>query len=366
MLSSVMNRIVCTLSLTLFFTYIPVLHSEQFRLAHKEYLWSFPKDHGAHRDFQTEWWYFTGALYKSDKQGAPFLSGPDYGFQLTFFRRATDLQTHSYLAHGALSDITAASFNSAQISSSELSGLAAAKSDRLDIYLQSWSAQSAGDKIILKYNLPEGTELRLVLTPKMNPWLQSESGFSLKGNCSSGCASMYYSIPSLEIEGEIINKDQRTPVRGIGWFDHEFMTNALAKDQVGWDWFSIMQKDGTNIMLFVLRHKDGSIDFASGGVLKGSKVAVLKKEHFSITPKTYWISPKTKARYPIAWDIKITGLESQQSLSLELAALIADQEHSHPNQNTPTYWEGIISSKDGNSIGYAEMTGYAGALSGDF
>jgi predicted secreted hydrolase len=37
----------------------------------------FPRDHGAHPDFRTEWWYVTGAL---DSPQA------DIGFQLTFFR----------------------------------------------------------------------------------------------------------------------------------------------------------------------------------------------------------------------------------------------------------------------------------------
>jgi predicted secreted hydrolase len=40
--------------------------------------WTFPRDHGAHRDYRTEWWYFTGNL--SDSAGARF------GYQLTFFR----------------------------------------------------------------------------------------------------------------------------------------------------------------------------------------------------------------------------------------------------------------------------------------
>jgi len=34
----------------------------------------FPRDHGAHPDFRTEWWYVTGWLENS------------LGFQITFFR----------------------------------------------------------------------------------------------------------------------------------------------------------------------------------------------------------------------------------------------------------------------------------------
>ncbi len=41
--------------------------------------WSFPRDHGSHPDFRTEWWYFTGNL--SDPLARRF------GYQLTFFRQ---------------------------------------------------------------------------------------------------------------------------------------------------------------------------------------------------------------------------------------------------------------------------------------
>ena len=39
----------------------------------------FPKDHGAHPEYQTEWWYYTGNLKSADAK-------QDFGFQLTFFR----------------------------------------------------------------------------------------------------------------------------------------------------------------------------------------------------------------------------------------------------------------------------------------
>ena len=37
----------------------------------------FPKDHGPHPGYRTEWWYYTGNLQAE--------SGEGYGFQLTFF-----------------------------------------------------------------------------------------------------------------------------------------------------------------------------------------------------------------------------------------------------------------------------------------
>ena len=37
---------------------------------------AFPADHGSHREFRTEWWYFTGNLETPE--------GRHFGFELTF------------------------------------------------------------------------------------------------------------------------------------------------------------------------------------------------------------------------------------------------------------------------------------------
>src|SRR5471032_1954459 len=42
--------------------------------------YEFPRDHGPHQDFKTEWWYFTGNLRDAN-------SGRSYGYELTFFRQ---------------------------------------------------------------------------------------------------------------------------------------------------------------------------------------------------------------------------------------------------------------------------------------
>src|SRR5262245_60106136 len=67
----------------------------------------FPRDHGAHPEFATEWWYYTGNLDAED--------GRHFGFQLTFFRsalapsmprRASDwATTNIYMAHFTVADV---------------------------------------------------------------------------------------------------------------------------------------------------------------------------------------------------------------------------------------------------------------------
>ncbi|NOT97010.1 MAG: hypothetical protein HOP00_11975, partial [Nitrospira sp.] len=53
--------------------------AEEFRVAREGYRYTFPRDHGAHEAFRTEWWYYTGQLTAND--------GRSFGYQLTFFRR---------------------------------------------------------------------------------------------------------------------------------------------------------------------------------------------------------------------------------------------------------------------------------------
>ena len=47
--------------------------------------------------------------------------------------------------------------------------------------------------------------------------------------------------------------------------DHEFFSHRLDKDQSGWDWLSLQLDDNTELMLYRLRHKDGSVDPARRG-----------------------------------------------------------------------------------------------------
>ena len=68
-------------------------------------VFEFPRDHGSHPEFRTEWWYVTGHLDAKD--------GARFGFQVTFFRQARreDGKTlHLHLAHAALLDAKTGKF----------------------------------------------------------------------------------------------------------------------------------------------------------------------------------------------------------------------------------------------------------------
>ena len=56
-------------------------------------------------------------------------------------------------------------------------------------------------------------------------------------------------------------------VEGLSWMDHEFSSNALGENQVGWDWLALTLNDGTDVMLYRLRDAKGQSDYLSGTIV---------------------------------------------------------------------------------------------------
>jgi predicted secreted hydrolase len=137
----------------------------------------------------------------------------------------------------------------------------------------------------------------------------------------------------------------------------------LEPRQVGWDWLSLQLEDNTELMLFRLRRKDGSLDPFSAGTYVDAqgKSTHLRAVDFSLQPLAEnWTSPVTHATYPIAWKIVIPKLE----IELEARTTLATQEFAAKTKIAPSYWEGAITLKGRGGkrplggVGYLEMTGY--------
>jgi predicted secreted hydrolase len=152
-------------------------------------------------------------------------------------------------------------------------------------------------------------------------------------------------------------------VEGTSWMDHEFFTGSMAANETGWDWLSVQLTDGTELMLYRLRHRDGSIDpYSSGSFVDAAGNSdLLSATDFVMTPlPDTWTSPLTEAAYPVRWHLAIPRLK----LELHLTTPLRNQELTA--RFGPSYWEGAIDvdgSRDGSAVhgvGYLEMTGYAG------
>src|SRR5690606_12579592 len=97
-------------------------------------------------------------------------------------------------------------------------------------------------------------------------------------------------LTRLPLAGAIELGGERHEVRGLGWLDREWSTSALAPEQVGWDWFSLQLDDGSEVMWYQLRRRDGSIDPWSRGslVLPDGAVTPLVPAAITVTPDGTW------------------------------------------------------------------------------
>jgi predicted secreted hydrolase len=331
---------------------------------------SFPADHAPHTDYRTEWWYYTGNL--TDTAGRAF------GFQLTFFQsrlkppharqrwpeRVSAWRTDQiYLAHAAISDIQGGRHLQAEKMARPVLDLAGTRTNAAEVVirLQGWQVviSPRGHRL-----LADNDEFRLDLELQAvkPPALHGEQGYSRKGR-SSERASCYYSFTRLEAAGTIAIDGTRREVTGTAWMDHEFSSAPLEPGITGWDWFSLQLSDQTELMLYLLRDQDGGVNPASSGsyVLPTGQVAHLGQADVRVAPLSYWTSPHTGARYPIAWRVTIKSL----GLNLAVTANLADQEMRTPNSTQVTYWEGSVNVRGAKGeqsiegVGYVELTGYA-------
>ncbi len=341
-----------------------------FESAAAGYRYEFPRDHGSHPSYRTEWWYYTGHLHAKN--------GRSFGFELTFFRRGVlpeDIKTlpskwslhHIYLAHFAVTDITGKRFHFSEKLSREGLGKAGADESRLRVWIDKWRAEAEPDSagVHALYARDETHTLDLRLEPAKPPVAHGAAGISRKGKDVSQ-ASHYYSFTRLETTGTLTIDGEQFDVTGTSWMDHEFGSTELGADQVGWDWFSIQLDDNTELMLYGMRLKDGSRDLESSGTLISSdgRTRHLEVTDFQIESTATWTSPESKAIYPARWRLKFPSLD----LVLDVVPLLADQELHTSRSTMVSYWEGAVvvtGTKRGQPVegqGYVELTGYTERL----
>ena len=339
--------------------------ARQFCQATGGYRFEFPRDFFSHPCFKTEWWYFTGNLTASD--------GHRFGLELTFFREAVDNPYPNpsrwrvedlYLAHFAVSDLDRKKFFYTERLSRAGIGLAGADQERGQIWNGDWFAELSGGTWRLAA-AEGGNQIRLEMQSRKSPVLQGNNGLSQKAS-GAGNASYYYSLTRLETSGRLQLDGVSYQVTGWSWMDREFFSYTMEPDQTGWDWVSLQMEDGTELMLYQFRRAGGARDpYSSGSFIdRDGRVTPLESQDFQMQPLQQWRSPRSGARYPIAWRI----LSPRLGLDAEISAAFPDQELLTRETTGLTYWEGSIllrGSRNGIPLrgrGYLEMTGYAGPL----
>jgi len=323
---------------------------------------NFPRDHGAHPDYRTEWWYMTGWL---DGPGAPI------GFQITFFRTRTTIDPaipsafaakQLVIAHAAIADpARGALLHDERIARTGF-GAASASTEDTDVLLDRWrlvrSLQSGAYRGIVA---ARGFTLELDARPTQPLLLQGEAGYSRKGPLATQ-ASYYYSQPQLAVRARVTRDGKSEERAGQGWLDHEWSSTLLADDATGWDWIGMNLDDGSALTAFSIRSRQsGSAPLHAYASLRprGGNVQTFGPHEVRFSTLTDWTSPRTRATWPVSREVRIGDR------TFTTQPLMDDQELDSRTSTGAVYWEGasrLLENGKPVGRGYLEMTGYVAPI----
>ena len=271
-----------------------------------------------------------------------------------------------FAAHLALSDLQSGRFFHSEKMSRAALDLAGTHEDKggFIVFVNDWSASIAREG----GRLTAGTadfSIQLDLLTRKAPVLHGDSGYSRKGE-SPEEASCYYSVTRLEAAGTVSVGGRELKVRGTAWMDHEFSSAPLNANLAGWDWFSLQFSDGSDLMIYLMREKNGEWSPVSSGtyVYPDGKSIRLSSNDFRVKALNGWKSPHSGAVYPSSWSLEIPPV----GLRANIRPNLADQEMQSPESTRVTYWEGSVRVEGTagqapvQGEGYVELTGYAGPV----
>jgi predicted secreted hydrolase len=319
----------------------------------------FPRDHGAHPELRTEWWYITGQVESA---------GRIFGYQVTFFRSRVDAAQQMQsrfaakqllFAHAAVTDVQGRKLWHDQRIARSGFGIAECATEDARIVLRDWSLRRDGDAWLARMPAADFA-LDLRCTPTQPVLLQGRQGLSRKGP-QAAQASYYYSLPQLAVAGRLALRGRSFEVTGKAWLDHEWSEALMHPEAVGWDWIGINLDDGSALTAFRLRRKDGSTLW-DGGSFRSARgdLYVAGPGETQFSPQRKWTSPASNASYPVEWILR-TPADFYR-----VRALVDNQELDSRASTGAIYWEGLAELIDSNGRtvgrGYLEMTGYASRL----
>lgn len=319
----------------------------------------FPRDAGSHPEYRIEWWYVTGQL--ETKRGP-------MGFQVTFFRyRNKDAESgpsrfspkQLLFAHAALADPAKGRLLHDQRSARALAGLVEAKTDDTAVRIDDWVLErSAASGYRTRIDAPTFS-LDLALQATQPVLLQGERGYSRKGPLPAQ-ASYYYSEPHLRVAGRVRSAGETLEVTGTAWLDHEWSSEILAPEALGWDWLGVNLDAGAALTAFRIRARDGTTLWANATYRPaGAAPTTLPPEAVRFSPLRTWKSPRTGTLYPVAMEVAVGNR------SFRVEPLMDDQELDARASTGTLYWEGAVrvEGSDGSrGRGYLELVGYAGRV----
>ncbi|HEV2912432.1 MAG TPA: lipocalin family protein [Pyrinomonadaceae bacterium] len=325
-----------------------------------------PRDLYAHRGAQTEWWYYTGHMQTA--------SARRFGFELVFFKRRTDLDRFGivplrlianplYLAHFAITDESRAAFRYEHRKSTggAFDLPAAASEERYYLRLGNWTVRQAEGAHILRASAGDDLIFEAKLRNTKPHVLNGHEGVGVSFK-DEGEASRYFSLTRMQAEGLITWHGETESFKGSAWMDREFGTWRTTENQKGWDWFSIQLETGAEVMVYHLRNTRGEPSpFSSGTYVDAAgNWTHLAREDFRLETLSHWTSPRTGARYPSGWRVRVPRF----GVDVTVTPVIKDQELDTRGTTMIVYWEGAClvrghhAGEETAGRAYAELVGY--------
>lgn len=275
----------------------------------------FPKDEGIH-PHAMEWWYWNGHL--RDERGNA------YAFMFALFKLKLLGFGPFWCTHSLVTSVADEAFE-----------------PRIDLLPKGLDAGSfakgsvrarARGVFSMRKVRPGVYDLR---NPQVSLRLIARKPFMRIGGSGlvnlKSSSTYYYSIPRLECRGTIVVGSRKVRVFGIAWMDHQWNPVPVNREQA-WKWFSLQLDDGTDLSCFEYGRKRRT-RAATMSAPDGTQ-AVARDVRFA-TAGPSWESPKTRAKYPLRWRIRIPSF----GLDAELTPLVPTQEMLFGPLN---YWEGPL------------------------
>ncbi|MBV9959333.1 MAG: carotenoid 1,2-hydratase [Acidobacteria bacterium] len=325
-----------------------------------------PRDLYAHRNAQTEWWYYTGHMQTA--------AGRRFGFELVFFKRRTDLDRFGvvplrlianplYLAHFAITDESRRRFRySHRKSANGVFDLpAAASMEKYFLRLGNWTVREVNGVHLLRATLGDDLIFEAALKSSKPAALNGQEGVGVSFK-DAGEASRYFSFTRMEAEGKITWHGATEEFTGLAWMDREFGTWRTTENQKGWDWFSLQLETGAEVMVYHLRNSRGEPSpFSSGTYVDAAgRQTHLSREDFMLEANGHWESPHTQAVYPSGWRLRVPRF----GLDVAVTPVLKDQELDTRGTTMIVYWEGVCTvagqhaAQTTEGRAYVELVGY--------
>ncbi|MFK7764394.1 MAG: lipocalin-like domain-containing protein [Roseobacter sp.] len=315
-----------------------------FSQPERGYAFEFPRDHGAHPDFQIEWWYLTANLTDA--------TGRDLGLQWTLFRSAArpeDTQgwqsPQFWMGHAAVTTPDH-HYVSERLARGGI-GQAGVTEVPFEAWIDDWHMRGDGfEKLSLRASGDDFT-YEVTLNAQGPLVFHGDAGFSQKS--ASGRASYYYSQPFYAVTGEIVLPEGSVAVTGTAWLDREWASQPLSGSQVSWDWFSMVFDTGARLMGFTLHDSDGGDYTQATWIEPDGAITAFPNGSFQAVPLAR--TQVAGRDVPTRWQVELP----QKQVSVAVEAI-------NPNAWMTTsipYWEGPVRISGSHAgRGYLEMTGY--------